>query len=58
LSSGGGKAGNAHGNFSKLLLEKYINYGNSESHKNAFQYFASIILPAVNASITKFDKRK
>jgi len=44
--------------FSKFLLEKYRDYGNSENHKNAFRYFATRILPAVNASLTKFDKRK
>jgi hypothetical protein len=35
-------------NFSTLLLETYRNYGNSEKHKTAFQYFATRILPAVN----------
>ena len=45
-------------NFSKLLLEKYREYGGSEDHKKAFQYFATRILPAVNAGITKYDKRK
>jgi hypothetical protein len=45
-------------NFSTLLLETYRNYGNSEKHKTAFQYFATRILPAVNASLTKYDRRK
>jgi hypothetical protein len=45
-------------NFSTLLLEKYRIYGNSLTHKNAFRYFATRILPAVNASHTRFDKRK
>jgi hypothetical protein len=44
--------------FSKLLLEKYRDYGDSEEHRNAFRYFATRILPAVNASQTRFDKRK
>jgi len=44
--------------FSKLLLERYRDYGDSEGHKNAFRYFATRILPAVNASQTRFDKRK
>lgn len=44
--------------FSKLLLETYRNYGDSERHRSAFRYFATRILPAVNASHTKFDKRK
>ena len=45
--------------FSKLLLEKYREYRESEDHKRAFQYFATRILPAVNAGITnKYDKRK
>ena len=44
--------------FGKLLLEKYRNYGSSETHKNVFRYFATRILPAVNAGITKFDRRK
>jgi hypothetical protein len=44
--------------YSKLLLERYRNYGNSEMHKNAFHYFATRILPAVNASQSKYDKRK
>ena len=46
------------GNFSTLLLERYRNYGDSEDHKNAFRYFATRILQAVNASQTRFDKRK
>jgi DNA primase len=44
--------------FSRLLLERYRDYGDSEEHKNSFRYFATRILPAVNASQTKFDKRK
>jgi hypothetical protein len=44
--------------FSKLLLEKYRNYADSGNHKNAFRYFATRILPAVNAGMTKFDRRK
>jgi hypothetical protein len=45
-------------NFSTLLLKDYRNYGDSVEHKNAFQYFAKRILPAVNTSHTKYDKRK
>ena len=44
--------------FSKLLLEKYREYGGSEDHKKILQYFASRILLEVNAGITKYDKRK
>jgi hypothetical protein len=44
--------------FSKLLLERHRDYGDSEDHKNAFRCFATRILPAVNASQTRFDKRK
>jgi hypothetical protein len=44
--------------FSTLLLEKYRNYGDSLNHRNAFRYFATRILPAVNASQTRFDNRK
>jgi hypothetical protein len=44
--------------FSKLLLEKYRNYGDSDTHRNVFRYFATRILPAVNAGLTKFDRRK
>jgi hypothetical protein len=45
-------------NFSTLLLENYRNYGASVQHKTAFQYFAGRILPAVNTSVTKYDKLK
>jgi hypothetical protein len=44
--------------FSQLLLEKHRDHGNSEKHKNAFQHFATRILPAVNAGLTKFDRWK
>jgi hypothetical protein len=44
--------------FSKLLLERCRDCGDSEDHKNAFLHFATRILPAVNASQTRFDKRK
>jgi hypothetical protein len=44
--------------FGKRLLEKYRGYGESEEHKQSFRYFASRILPAVNASYTKFDRSK
>jgi hypothetical protein len=44
--------------FSKLLLEKYREYGESEAHKEAFRYFATRILPAVNAGLTRYDKRR
>ena len=44
--------------FSKLLLEKYRDYGESEAHKEAFRYFATRILPAVNAGVTRYDKRR
>jgi hypothetical protein len=45
-------------NFSTLLLEKYRNYGESVQHRTAFQYFVGQILPAVNTSVTKYDKLK
>ena len=44
--------------FGKLLLERYRNYDNSRNHKDVFRYFATRILPAVNAGLTKFDRRK
>jgi hypothetical protein len=44
--------------FKNLLEGKYHGYGASERHRAAFVYFATRILPAVNASITKFDKSK
>ena len=44
--------------FRNLLLEKYREYGKSKEHERAFRYFATRILPAVNAGITKFDKRR
>jgi hypothetical protein len=44
--------------FKKLLEEKYHGYDASEVHQAAFVYFATIILPGVNACITKFDKSK
>jgi hypothetical protein len=44
--------------FSKLLLEKYRNYGSSRTHREAFRYFATRILPAVNSSHTRYDKRR
>jgi hypothetical protein len=46
-----------HEHFSKLLLEKHRNYEESEDHKKAFRCFATRILPVVNASQTRFDKR-
>jgi hypothetical protein len=46
------KAGRVPENFSTLLLEKYRNYEDSEDHKNAFRYFATRILPAVNTGVT------
>jgi hypothetical protein len=45
-------------NFSKLLLERYRNYGDSEIHKRVFQYFVTRILPAVNAKSTRFQWQK
>jgi hypothetical protein len=44
--------------FSQLHLEKDRDRGNSEKHKNAFQHFATRTAPAVNAGLTKFDRRK
>jgi hypothetical protein len=44
--------------FSKLLLEKHREYGESEAHKEAFRYFATRILPAVNAGVTRYNKRR
>jgi hypothetical protein len=44
--------------FSALLLETHRNCGNSERHETAFRHFATRILPAVNAGLTKCDKRK
>jgi len=52
------KAGRVPENFSTLLLEKYRNYEDSEDRMNAFRYFATRILPAVNTGLTRFDKRK
>jgi hypothetical protein len=57
-STGDLKSNRVPDDFSNLLLERYRNYGNSEKHKTAFQYFATRILPAVNASLTKYDRRK
>jgi hypothetical protein len=43
--------------FSKLL-EKCRNCDKSENHRDAFRCFATRILPAVNAGLTKFGRRK
>jgi hypothetical protein len=50
--------GRAPEDFGKLLVEKHRNYGDSETHRNVFRHFATRILPAVNAGLTKFDRRK
>jgi hypothetical protein len=57
-SSGDLKEDRVPEDFSKLLLETHRDYDNSETHKNAFQQFATQILPAVNFSHTKCDKQK
>ena len=44
--------------FGKLLVEKCRNHGDSETHRNVFRCFATRILPAVNAGLAKFDRRK
>jgi hypothetical protein len=43
-------------NFANLVVEKYRGYGLSEGHHKAFRYFATRILPSVNASFTKFER--
>jgi hypothetical protein len=58
VPSGDLKQGCVPQDFSKLLLEKYREYEDSEDHNNAFRYFATRILPAVNAGLTRFDRRK
>ena len=45
-------------NFKKLLEDKFRDYGESETHRQAYVYFATRILPAVNTSFNKFDKSK
>lgn len=57
-ASGDLREGSVPKDFGRLLMEKYRNYEDSDNHKNAFRYFATRILPAVNAGITKFDRRK
>jgi hypothetical protein len=57
-SSGDLKSERVPKDFSALLLERHRNCGDSVRHKTAFQYFATRILPAVNASLTKYDRRK
>ena len=45
-------------NFKKLLGDKFRDYGESETHRQAYVYFATRISPAVNTSFNKFDKSK
>ena len=44
--------------FSKILLERYQSYGESERHRGAFPYFATNILPAAAGECNIYQVRQ